>query len=177
MSELWDNYHYMTHYDWIISKGIFTEMFAATGTPFQNNISKKNMVISENPKLGNYSYMVQDSKARKVYDALKLWHTTNMKFYDKAIDPLTSPKALNSGEMKLFYNEYLKIRQKDLEVMRTVLDIVEYGDKNSRVLDAVQDAVDNNKILFEQIERNIDAAYKKCEIIYDANLNPFINTR
>lgn len=70
MAELWENYHYMKHYDWIISKGVFTEMFAATGTPFQNKISKNNMIVSENAKLGNHAYMLQDVQARVVYDAL-----------------------------------------------------------------------------------------------------------
>ena len=177
MSELWENYYHMRHYDWIISKGVFTEMFAATGTSFQNKISKKNLVVSENPKLGNHVYQIQEEKVRAVYDALKLWHMTNMKLYDKAIDPLTSPKALDTDEMKLFYDEYLKIHRKDLEVMRTILDITEYGDINARLQDTVKDMIENSKMLFSRVEQNIDAAYKQCRIVYDAQLNPFIQRR
>ncbi|MDR0967692.1 MAG: B12-binding domain-containing radical SAM protein [Rickettsiales bacterium] len=174
MSELWENYHYMQHYDWIISKGIFTEMFAASGTPFQNKISKQNASVSKNTNLGNYSYKIQDKQAQQVYNALKLWHTSNMRLYDKAIDPLTSPKALTPDEMKLFYNEYMKIHHKDLEVMRSILDIVEYAGNNTEVMQCVSDALENSKIMFGQIESNIDNAYKKCGIIYDACVNPFI---
>ena len=174
MSELWENYYHMRHYDWIISKGVFTEMFAAIGTPFQTKIDKNNLTVSENPKLGNHTYQIQDKQARAVYDALKLWHTANMKLYDKVIDPLTSPKALNKGEMKLFYDEYLKIHHKDLEVMRTILDIVEYGGTSARTQDAVRNAIESSKMLFNQIEKKIDSAYQQCRIVYDAQMNPFI---
>jgi hypothetical protein len=173
MAELWDNYHHMIKYDWIISKGVFTEMFAATGTPFQNKITKNNMVVSQNQSLGNHSYKIQDKRARQVYDALKLWHTANMRIYDKVIDPLTSPKALNSDEMKLFYDQYMNIRHKDLAIMQQVLSLV---NKNKDACANVRSEIENSKEFFNQIENNIDVAYKHCKMVYDAAINPFIQT-
>ena len=91
----------------------------------QNTQNKNNFIIlatpapvshktaEENLGLGNYNYKILDDRAKIAYDALKRWHTVHMAFYDKAIDPLTSPKALTKSEMADFYAEYLKIRQLD----------------------------------------------------------------
>ena len=177
MSELWENYYHMKDYDWVISKGVFTEMFAATGTPFQKNITRKNLVKFKNEQLGNHSYLMEDKQTRLVYNALKKWHMSNMYLYDKTIDPLTSPKALNQHEMQLFYIEYLKIHQKDLQVMRSILDIVEYGGQKPKTDNFIENELENSKKLFSQIELNINKAYQQCNLQYNANINPFIKAR
>ncbi len=173
--ELQENYEYMQKYDWIISKGIFTEMFAATGTPFQKKIVNSSINTSKNPLLGNYNYNVLDEKARIAYNALKRWHTAHMAFYDKAIDPLTSPKALNKSEMADFYHEYLKIRHTDLEVMGDVLNLI-LSNPND-VIDFVEKAIITHKPFFQEQERKIDKLYQKSKLTYNANINPFIKVR
>lgn len=173
--ELQENYEYMRKYDWIISKGIFTEMFAATGTAFQRRVVHDNITTSANPLLGNYNYKVLDTKVKIVYDALKRWHTAHMAFYDKAIDPLTSPKALNKSEMADFYQEYLKIRHTDLEVMGNVLNLV--LSKPNDVIDFVENAIIIYKPFFQEQERKIDKLYNQSNLMYNANVNPFIKVR
>lgn len=173
--ELRENYEYMRKYDWIISKGIFTEMFAAMGTAFQQRVVRDNITTSENPLLGNYNYVVLDNKARVVYNALKRWHTVHMAFYDKAIDPLTSPKALDKNEMSDFYQEYLKIRHVDLDVMGKVLDLI--GDSADNVMRFTETAITKYKNFFEHQEQQIDKLYQKSNLTYNANINPFIKVR
>ena len=173
--ELQENYEYMKKYDWIISKGIFTEMFAATGTPFQRRVVHDNITTNTNPLLGNYNYRVLDTKAKIVYDALKRWHIAHMAFYDKAIDPLTSPKALNKSEMNNFYQEYLKIRHVDLNIMRDVLDLI-YHDADS-VMNFIETSIIKYQPFFQDQEQKIDNLYRQSNLIYNANVNPFIKVR
>ena len=165
----------MKKYDWVISKGIFTEMFAATGTAFQKKVVNNRIVTDQNPLLGNYSYNVLDEKAKKAYNALKRWHTAHMAFYDKAIDPLTSPKALNKSEMNNFYQEYLKIRHVDLNIMGDVLDLI-YHDADS-VMNFIETSIIKYQPFFQDQERKIDKLYRQSNLIYNANVNPFIKVR
>lgn len=173
--ELQENYEYMRKYDWIISKGIFTEMFAATGTPFQKKVVNNNIVTNQNPLLGNYNYNVLDEKARKVYNALKRWHTAHMAFYDKAIAPLTSPKALNKSEMANFYQEYLKIRHVDLSIMHDVLDLI--FDDADNIMNFIETSISKYRTFFQEQEQKIDKLYQQSNLIYNAKINPFIKVR
>lgn len=175
--ELQENYEYMRKYDWIISKGVFTEMFAATGTDFQKKVTKTNIATSENPILGNYNYNVLDSRARIVYNALKRWHTAHMAFYDKAIDPLTSPKALDKLEMADFYTEYLKIRNLDLSVMRDVIDLVQKNTDVTSVMNFIEKAIAKNRSFFAIQEAKTNDLYSKAKLRYSASANPFIKVK
>lgn len=175
--ELQENYEYMRKYDWIISKGVFTEMFAATGTAFQQKVSRNNIVTSENPVLGNYNYRILDDRAKIAYDALKRWHTVHMAFYDKAIDPLTSPKALTKSEMADFYAEYLKIRQLDLDIMCKILDLVDSNASATTVASFVEKSIENNRRFFYKQESKTDELYRKAHLQYKAAANPFIKVK
>ena len=175
--ELQENYEYMRKYDWIISKGIFTEMFAATGTAFQQKVSRNNIVTSENPVLGNYNYRILDDRTKIAYDALKRWHTVHMAFYDKAIDPLTSPKALTKSEMADFYAEYLKIRQLDLDIMCKILDLVDSNASATTVASFVEKSIENNRRFFYKQESKTDELYRKARLQYKAAVNPFIKVK
>lgn len=177
LDELQENYEYMRKYDWIISKGVFTEMFAATGTSFQQKVSQNHIATSENPFLGNYNYRILDDKAMIAYDALKRWHTVHMAFYDKAIDPLTSPKALTRKEMEDFYAEYLKIRLLDLDVMCRILDLVDSNARAPIVANFVEKAIENNKLFFHKQETKTDELYRKARLRYKATTNPFIKVK
>ena len=175
ITELQENYEYMQKYDWIISKGIFTEMFAATGTPFQRHVVNNHIAITQNPLLGNYNYTVLDEKARKAYNALKRWHTAHMGLYDKAIDPLTSPKALNKSEMANFYQEYLKIRHIDLNIMHNVLDLISSGADN--IMNFIETSIMKYQPFFQAQEQTIDNLYQQSNLIYQAKINPFIKVK
>jgi len=177
LAELQENYEYMRKYDWIISKGIFTEMFAATGTDFQKKVTKTNIATSANPVLGNYTYNVLDDKARIIYDALKRWHTVHMAFYDKAIDPLTSPKALDKTEMADFYAEYLKIRKLDLDIMRDIIYLVQKNTDVTNVKNFIEKAIATNRNFFDAQEQKVDDLYRKAKLQYTGCVNPFIKVK
>ena len=172
MQELQENYHYMKQYDWIISKGIFTEMFAAEGTAFTKKVTKQHLTTSDEHSLGNYQYYIKDKKVQNAHDAMKRWHVLHMGLYDKAIDPLTSPKALSEKELKIFYNIYKKIRHKDLSIMGKILHCAE-NMNNQDLLDYVDLENTKNKDFFNNIAKEVRQAYKVCNLVYDAQINPF----
>ncbi len=93
VAELKENLIYLKKYTWPINKGIFTEMYAAEGTMFTKKLGQRGM-LSFGTKTQNYSYLVQDLQARRVYKMLKVWHLSHSKIYDWAIDALSAPKVL-----------------------------------------------------------------------------------
>lgn len=177
MKELNENYKYMQKYNWIISKGIFTEMFAADGTPFQKTLLQKKLAEEHDSHLGNYDYDIQDPQAKAVYQALKKWHISHMGFYDKAIDPITSPKALTKQQMQDFYSIYQRIRSIDLSFMGKVLSKTENNTKQKNIINFVDEQILRHKPLFEYLEQLTDMLYKKHNLIYNAKLNPFIKEK
>jgi radical SAM superfamily enzyme YgiQ (UPF0313 family) len=44
LTELEDNYTLMRRYDWTVSKGVFTEMYAAAGTPFTRALDRRGLL-------------------------------------------------------------------------------------------------------------------------------------
>lgn len=172
LQELQENYQYMKKYDWIISKGVFTEMFAAEGTSFTKLIDKKHLKTSNEHQMGNYKYRIIDERVNNAHDALKKWHVSHMGLYDKAIDPLTSPKALSKKELKIFYDIYMKIRHKDLEVMGGVLDRAVKSNRETLMAFIDKKNLQNSEF-FKRINNEVSQAYKSCNLQYDAKINPF----
>jgi len=132
LSELRENHEMMNKYSWTISRGVFSEMFAGKGIPYTELLCKKG-IIKGDKHLMNYSYEIQDNKAKMVHKALKDWHVSHMRMYNMVIEPINKPRILSDAGVAAFYNLYLDIRQRDLDFMKDVLDIVE-NDKSSQYL-------------------------------------------
>lgn len=175
INELEENYKFMRKYTWTVSKGIFTEMYAADGTPYTRLLSNKDLLQEDKKGLGNNTYEVQDGNARKVYKALKLWHKSHIKTYDMAIDAISAPKALEPKELELFHPLYIELREKDLDFMRDVLDLAEEGLSETYLLEFTNRRIHASKDWYINFEKRILEAYEKTGLVYDANENPFIN--
>jgi len=175
IDELEQNYEFMKKYVWTISKGIFTEMYAADGTPYTNLLTKKS-ILEEDPKgLGNNKYQVQEEDARKVYEGLKLWHKSHLDIYDMTIDAISAPKALNAEELEKFHPLCVELRQKDLEVMREILDMVKENLSQDEIVTQVKQKIEANKDWYKNFEQRVQYAYQQTGLVYDADKNPFIN--
>jgi radical SAM superfamily enzyme YgiQ (UPF0313 family) len=175
MQELEQNYEFMRKYIWTISKGTFTEMYAADGTPFTRLLSKKNLLKEDENGLDNNTYEVQDSDPRKVYKALKLWHKSHLKTYDMTIDAISAPKALKPEELALFHPLCIELRQMDLDYMREILDLIEEGLSEEEVLKFARQKIESSKFWYGQFERKVLDTYQKTGLVYDADENPFVN--
>lgn len=171
--ELKENYEFLREYDWIITKGIFSEMFAANGTLYTEKLKKEDKIVKSDI-YDNNKYDIVDPKVRLTYNALKRWHKSHMKLYDMIIDPISSPKAIDSDGEKSFYDLYYQLKLKDLDFMKMVLDNVEKGITEEELDDKVMAQIGSNSDFYSSINRSGHALCEKYDLNYDGKENPFI---
>lgn len=171
--ELKENYEFLREYDWIITKGIFSEMFAADGTLYTEKLRKEHKIV-ENDVYDNNKYDITDPKVKLVYNALKRWHKSHMKLYDMIIDPISSPKAIDSIGEKEFYDLYYQLKLKDLDFMQMVLEEVENGISDKQLSEKITLQIAQNSEFYEKINRQGTNLCKKYDLNYDGKENPFI---
>ena len=171
--ELKENYEFLRGYDWIITKGIFSEMFAADGTLYTEKLKKEDKIV-KNDVYDNNKYDIIESKVKLTYNALKRWHKSHMKLYDMIIDPISSPKAIDSIGEKEFYDLYFQLKLIDLDFMQMVLDKVENGISEQELEQFVTTQICNHSKLYDEINYKGQKLCHKYGLNYDAKENPFI---
>ncbi|WP_380495893.1 B12-binding domain-containing radical SAM protein [Streptoalloteichus tenebrarius] len=178
LSELEDNYAMMRRYVWTISKGIFTEMYAAAGTNFTRKLLRRGELDIDQDVLGNTRYAVRDEVVRVVYDVLKRWHKAHAAVYDKAIDPLSAPKALSSEELRLLHGLAVELRAVDLDFFRRLLDLAAVASSAVTLRRDAEDLLraDTEATLpwYADFEARLNRAYQEVGLVYDADPNPFL---
>lgn len=175
MQELKENYEFLSKYWWMITKGIFSEMFAAEGTPYTKKLRNQNVVHGDF-SVGNNDYVIKDKNVYKVYIALKIWHKSHAHLYDMAVDPLSSPKAIDMKTFELFYSYLIKLKKIDIKFMG---DVLEYVNTNIDIdvptmIKFAHERINNNKKVHKAIEDEITKIYRSAQLVYDADDNPFI---
>lgn len=171
--ELKENYDFLREYDWIITKGIFSEMFAADGTLYTEKLKKEDKIV-KNDVYDNNKYEIIEPKVKLTYNALKRWHKSHMKLYDMIIDPISSPKAIDSTGEKEFYDLYYQLKLKDLDFMQMVLEDVELGISEEQLNQNIIKQIDDNNDFYEKINAKGQKLCEKYELNYDGKENPFI---
>lgn len=171
--ELKENYEFLREYDWIITKGIFSEMFAADGTLYTEKLKKEDKIV-KNDVYDNNKYDIIDPKVKATYNALKRWHKSHMKLYDMIIDPISSPKAIDSTGEKDFYDLYYQLKIKDLDFMQMVLEEVEQGISEQQLSEKITLQIAKNSEFYEEINKKGFDLCKKYKLNYDGKENPFI---
>lgn len=171
--ELKENYDFLREYDWIITKGIFSEMFAADGTLYTEKLKKEDKIV-KNDVYDNNKYEIVEPKVKLTYNALKRWHKSHMKLYDMIIDPISSPKAIDGVGEKSFYDLYYQLKLKDLDFMKIVLDNVERGITEEELNEKVMSQIVNNSDFYDSINRRGQDLCEKYNLNYDGKENPFI---
>lgn len=178
LEELEENHSGMREYQWTISKGIFTEMYAAAGTNFTRRLNRRGALQIQEDALGNTRYDLLDERVRPVYSSLKRWHKAHSAVYDKAIDPLSAPKALDPPELARLHEFAVRLRGRDLDVLRGLLDLAAEPVATSRLEGRAQELVtaeiESSAGWHAELDRQVDAAYRDVGLVYDADPNPFI---
>ena len=172
-SEVVENYKFLNKHKYIINKGIFSEMYAANGTEFTKRL-KDNKQILDSKVYDNNKYNINDIKASIMYKYLKMWHKAHVEIYDKVIDPISSPKALNDEEMEKVYQLYMKIREKDLVFMGNLINLVDSNETNENIEKYFNKIIEENKSHYLEIEDNIDNIYIKNNMIFDSVPSPYL---
>jgi hypothetical protein len=177
IAELEDNLNFFKKNDWVITKGIFTEMFAAEGTLYTKKIRQKQK--NNQLKYQNILYLIEDYNVKRIYLLLKEWHRCHSFIYDWVIDSLSSPKILPN-------NYYVKVAdlckyllRKDVEFFELVLfhvkDTLNLKEFENTDLYLLDNFIKSNSYFYDEIYQSINLIYQKCDIVYCANRNPFIN--
>ncbi|EQB86576.1 radical SAM superfamily enzyme YgiQ (UPF0313 family) [Clostridium punense] len=170
LKELRENYELMNKYSWTICKGIFSEMYAATGTSYTRLLQKGGLITGKDIQC---TYEIEDVKARMVYKALKDWHISFMTIYNMVVEPINKPKALNDDGLAGFYNIFQEIRKLDLEFMGNVLDLVENDVEQNYLNDFVQNSIKSQTLWFEDYRDEVEKLYVSEGIVYMADEDPF----
>lgn len=172
-NELIDNYNFLKKYDFTVTKGIFSEMFSAEGTRLNSRLREEKKLKEGNFLQNNNSYIIENETVDKIYLVLKKWQRSHSKIYDMTIDPLTAPKAISDKSMNQFYHYAMELKKMDLQIFREILLEV----KNNAEIN-INDFVDENILKmnskYEGIDKKVKLLYKKNQLCYNANINPFI---
>ena len=171
--ELMENYQFMLDNNFAVTKGIFSEMFSAEGTKLNTRLRKENQLQESDFISNNNKYTIDDKSVGKIYFALKKWHKSHCKIYDMTIDPLTAPKAISDEAMQEFYNYVMRLKELDLMLFKSVLlEIRQNPTLNINMF--IDNYILNTNDDYESIKKGIQVLYRKNNLSYKADINPFI---
>lgn len=179
VDELETNWAAMTAHDWTISKGVFTEMYAATGTNYTRRLDRDGLLTigtatAGTAGLGNHAYPIADPAVGAVYTALKRWQRSHSRVYDQTIDPLSAPKAIIPIHRPRFAELSIALRRTDLEFFRAALDLAESGATPADA-EAFTDArIAETADWYRRIAVRTATAYRDAGLNYDGQDNPFL---
>lgn len=173
IDELWENLLFLEGEPWAVYKGIFTEMFAAEGTPFTRKLHRKNLLESDG-KSQNYHYEVQDKSAKRVYVMLKAWHRSHSRVFDWVIDSITAPKVLPTSGYERVHRLCLELRKLDVWFFRQALLHVSKDSADANDAQVIDDSINETRPRYEQIEQEIASIYVDYGLEYDGVINPFL---
>jgi anaerobic magnesium-protoporphyrin IX monomethyl ester cyclase len=179
----WDelnvNYEQLRRHPWTVSKGIFTEMYAAAGTVYARQLHRRGL-LADGPAavgtagLGNATYPIADPAARTVHVGLKRWHRDHARLLDMVIDPLTAPKAIEPEHRSEFLELSTSLRRLDLDVLEGLLALTAHTPDPGRAIEYVDTQIVATAAEHARIAARAAHAYRRTGLIYDADDNPFL---
>lgn len=172
LDELEINLGFLRRNRWPFTKGIFTEMYAAEGTPFTGRLGRRGLLVTANAQ--NYSYEVQDPTVRRVYEMLKSWHRAHSTVYDWVIDSLTAPKVLPDVAFRGAHALCRQLQAMDLRFLETVLSRVSEAAIPSEDSEFVAEWIRTAESFYVGIEEAIARLYADIGLRYEAVPNPFL---
>ena len=155
-----------------ITKGIFSSLFLAEGTPITDKFVK--IGVTRRKSGSNYVYEPMDKKAAIVFRDLKLWATENSALRDKVIDPLSAPKIISENLRPLFLVLCVRIKKYDLCVFNTILKMVCAGAGEKAVKEYVCGCIDTSARFWQGISKEVNVLYSRAGIEYNAGRNKYI---
>jgi hypothetical protein len=172
--ELRENIDAMKRYSWTVSKGIFSEMFAAEGTAFTRFLRSRKKVLPSEPATMNLKYAVEDRAAYLAYIGLKRWHQSHAQLHDRAVDVLNAPKAISARGRTEFLSLAQKMKACDLNFFELLLDFVGGHPSTDQLTQWVDGRISEADASFQLVATTLDAAYSRYGLVYDAAPNPFL---
>lgn len=154
MDELRTNLTFLNDHPWPVTKGVFTEMYAAQGTPFTSRLVRRGLV---SPTNGVSTYGIREQRAQRMYTLLKRWQRSHCDLYDLVTDSLTSPKVLPDEGYESVYALYQRLRELDLRFFAEALQHV--SSRRDADDDIVAESILETAMKFTSIEAEIGLLY------------------
>ncbi|MBI5220656.1 MAG: hypothetical protein HY978_02360 [Candidatus Liptonbacteria bacterium] len=170
MTELRENHSFLSSLNWPVTKGIFTEMYAAEGTPFSELLSAQGRVLDSN--FGNRQYRREHPRVEEVYRALRAWHQSHCQIYDHAINPISAPKAIPSAGYDEYRGLCIRLHRWDVEFFGDVLDLVERS--TGAIDDFVADRIRVSVPMYNRVLESLLTLDVKYGLSYTAQPNKFL---
>lgn len=175
IEEVEENYAAFRKYLWLVTKGAFTELYAAEGTVATARLKRQGQVTPESFIGQNYSYEIKDPIVRAIYKTMRQWHIAHQPIYDKAIDPLSAPKTLVRDEMRLFEPLIRELREMDLDFMEKAIEISKQTNGSLIEMENLaKERIQQTSCIYDRIDADLNNIYTSVGLIYDADRNPFI---
>jgi len=171
MEDLECNLNSLKKHDNIIIKGVFSEMYAAKGTPYFNLVKRTDLVTNE--VFGNLKYKIMDKQVQKIYDLLRVRHLNFAETYDKLIDPISAPKSLEEHEYASFMKLYKKVYKYEVNRFAEIIKVVKAFNDEKQICH-VNQIIADDIIYFDEIRRQCEKLYIEYEIPHKASKNKFI---
>jgi len=172
MKSLTADYRFLVANKDSITKGIFSSLFLAEGTPITEMFVKKDVIKYKSGS--NYIYEPIDEKVAIVFRSLKLWAMNNTALRDKVIDPLSAPKIVPKSLRPLFLSLCVRVKKSDLRVFGTILKMVSSGVEENVVSEYVYDQILSSKSFWRTISEKTSALYLRGGLEYDTGRNKYI---
>lgn len=171
LKELQENYEFLQSLSWPVTKGIFTEMYAAQGTPFTRLLSNKGLVT--NVRNGNAAYVHGDTTVSYIYECLRQWHKSHAQVYDHAINPISAPKVVTLEGYQEYHAVCLQLLESDLRFFGQVLDLA-VADPYNLPRDFTAEQIIISQQYYQNVADRLSELDSKYEIAYSGNLNKFL---
>jgi len=172
MESLVADYRFLVANKDSITKGIFSSLFLAEGTPITEMFVKKDVIKYKSGS--NYIYEPINKKVAIVFRSLKLWAMNNTALRDKVIDPLSAPKVVPKGLRPQFLSLCIRVKKLDLYIFGTILKMVSSGVEENVVTKYVYNQIQLNKSFWKTISEKTDTLYLQGKLEYDTGRNKYI---
>ncbi len=164
--ELKENYHFLRGIDWGITKGIFSEMFAAQGTPFTKQLAQRG--LSSEQSYMNSGYELQNEEVHGVYEGLKMWTSTFHVIHGRAINPIAAPKILPLSGYADYYELSRILYARDLDLFELLLENPKEAVATTRRI------IREQKSFYDDVSTKINLLDHKYGLDYKLQTNPFL---
>lgn len=172
IKELNQEYLFLNKTKWCVTKGVCSSLFAPDGTKITMQIRKTCGFIAK--KGSNNIYLIQDIKARKVYQFLKKWSERSIDLYDVIIDPISAPKVVLDSLLKKFYDIYAECRRKDMEVFKHLIQMVDTGKSDDVINCFIDGMLAKNEGFYRSTERKVKKLYRQANLVYYIKPNKYL---
>jgi anaerobic magnesium-protoporphyrin IX monomethyl ester cyclase len=156
MPEVEEELHYLKKYDWAITKGICTKLFAADGTRITERL--RHEVGFKGKEGANNEYDIVDPDARNYHQALRSWSSGLAPLYEQVIDPISAPKNIPAQMHTRFHELYMGLKEMDLTVAER---LVPYASNPTQLQAVIESSRREYSETLESIGNQADHLYNQ----------------